>query len=66
MIICQAAFLDNSNNKKRVIQTLREHMLMAVIRVKKAEADADTLIVSIALITAESEELLVIVVGTDT
>lgn len=62
----QAALLANSNNKKRLIQTLREQMLMAGIHVKQAEADADTLIVSTALTTAESEELPAIVVGTDT
>jgi len=41
----QAAFLANSNNKKRLIQTLREEMLVAGIHVKQAEADVDTLIV---------------------
>ena len=44
-------------------------MLLAVIRVRQAEADADTLIVSTALnsvAVAESEELPVVVVGTDT
>jgi hypothetical protein len=45
----QAAFLANSNNKKRLIHTLSEKMLMAGIRVKQAEADADTLLVSTAL-----------------
>jgi len=58
--------LANGNIKKRLIQTQNEQMLMAVIHVKQAEADVDTLIVSIALITAESEEELpVIFVGTD-
>src|SRR6218665_1241778 len=41
----QAAFLTNGNNKKRLIESLREKMLQAGIRVKQAEADADTLIV---------------------
>jgi len=60
----QAAFLANSNNIKRLIQTLREHIPMAGIYVK--QADADTLIVSTALTTAESEQLPVIVVATNT
>ena len=62
----QAAFLANSNNKKRLIQTLSEKMLMSGILVKQAEADADTLIVSTALAVAEAEEVPVVVVGTDT
>ena len=62
----QAAFWANCNNKKRLIQTLCEIMLMAGIHVKQAEADADRLIVSTTLATAESEALPVIVVGTDT
>lgn len=40
-------------------------MLMAGIRVKHAEEDADTLIVSTALAVAESEQVPVVVVGTD-
>ena len=44
-ITIQAAFLANSNNRKRLIQTLREEMLVVGIHVKQAEADADTLIV---------------------
>ena len=62
----QAAFLANSKNKMRLIQALREKMLMTGIRVKQAEADANTLIVSTALAVAESEQVPVVVVGTDT
>ncbi|KAG1715034.1 hypothetical protein GQR58_000608 [Nymphon striatum] len=62
----QAAFLANSHNKQRLIQTLHEKMLMSGIRVKQAEADADTLIVSTAIAVTESEEQSVVVVGTDT
>ena len=62
----QAAFLANGNNKTRLIQTLSEKMRMAGIRVKQAEADADTLIVSTALAVAKAEELPVVVFGTDT
>ncbi|KAG1677542.1 hypothetical protein GQR58_013879 [Nymphon striatum] len=62
----QAAFLANSHNKQRLIQTLHEKMLMSGIRVKQAEADAGTLIVSTAIAVAESEEQSVVVVGTDT
>ena len=40
-------------------------MLMAGIRVKQAEADADTLIVSTSLAVAGSEQVP-LVVGTDT
>ena len=61
----QAAFISNGNNKKRLIERLTEKMLLAGIRVKQAQADADTLIVSTALSTAESEKLPVIVVGTE-
>jgi len=62
----QAAFLAHSKNKMRLIQALREKMLMTGIRVKQAEADADTLIESTALAVAESEQVPVVVVGTDT
>ena len=48
-----AAFLVNSNNKKRLIQTPCEMMLMAGIHVKQAEAHADRLIVSTALAIAK-------------
>jgi len=62
----QAAFLSNSHNKNRLIQAVREKMLMFGIRVKQAEADADTLIISTALHVAESAEEPVVVIGTDT
>ena len=62
----QAAFLANSNYKKRLIQMLCEKILLSGIHVKQADADADTLIISTALTIAESENLPVIVVGTDT
>jgi len=45
---------------------LSQKMVDAVINVKQAETDADSLIVSTALALAESEDLPVIVVGTDT
>ena len=56
----------NSNNNKTLIQTLREQMIMAGIHVKQVETDADTLIVSTALTTGVSEELAIVVGGTDT
>ena len=62
----QAAFLANTTNKKRLIQTLSDKMITAGIRVKQVEADADTLIVSTALALAESEDLPFVVVGTGT
>lgn len=62
----QAAFLANSHNKKRLIQAVREKMPMFGICVKQAEADADTLIISTALHVAESAEVTVVVIGTDT
>jgi len=62
----QAAFLAKSKNKMRLIQALREKMLMTGIRVKQADADADTLIVSTALVLAESEHVPLVVVDTDT
>ena len=61
----QAAFLSNSHNKNRLIEAVREKMLMFGIRVKQAEADADTLIISTALHVAESAEVPVVVIGTD-
>ena len=62
----QAAFLSNSHNKNILIEAVREKMLMFGIRVKQAEADADTLIISTALHVAESAEEPVVVIGTDT
>jgi len=62
----QAAFLANSHNKNRLIQAVGEKMPMFGIRVKQAEADADTLIISTALHVAESAEVPVVVIGTDT
>ena len=66
MTICQQAqpkttFLANSNKKMRLIQTLCDK-----IRDKQAEAGATTLIVSTAQAVAESEQVPVVVVGTDT
>ena len=61
----QAAFLANNNNKMKLIQTLREKLLMTGILVKQAEADADTLIVSTTLAVAEPERVSVVVIGTD-
>ena len=57
----QAAFLANSHNKNRLIQAVREKMPMFGIRVKQAEADADTLIISTALHVAESAEAPLVV-----
>ena len=62
----QASFLANSNNKKRIINFLHEEMLLAGFHVRQAEADADSLIISTALTTAEIEQVPVIVAGSDT
>ena len=62
----QAAFLTNSQNKTRLIQALRDKMSMSGICFQQAKADADTLIISTALRLAETTEVPVIVVGTDT
>ena len=62
----QAAFLANSSNKKRLISMLSEKMREAGIYVKQAEADADAMIVATVLSLAESQELPVTLVGTDT
>lgn len=62
----QESFLANSKNKKRFIQLLREKLLIAGIRVRQAEADADRLIVSTALAVSEAEGTPAAVVGNDT
>ncbi len=62
----QSAFLANSSNKARLIDSLSEKMRSAGIRVEQATADADTLIVSTALTVADAAEQSVVVVGTDT
>ncbi|KAG0710803.1 hypothetical protein GWK47_022052 [Chionoecetes opilio] len=61
----QAAFLANGPNKERLIQMLSDIMHQSGILVKQVMADADALIVSIALSLADSGKP-VVVVGTDT
>ena len=62
----QAAFLSNSDNKSRLIEGLIKKMPNFGIRVKQAEADGDTLIISTALAMVEAAEVPVVVIGTDT
>ena len=59
--ISQTAFLSNSHNKERLIDVVHHKMLTDGIVVKQADADADSLIVSIA-----GSSKPVVVVGTDT
>lgn len=61
----QADFLANSNNKSRLIAALMHKMDQAGIKTRQAAADADTLIVSVAMEKASQGET-VVVVGTDT
>ena len=64
----QTAFLGNTCNKARLIDTLSLVLTSSGITVKQAESDADTLIVSTAFQMAEGSERYqpVVVVGTDT
>ena len=48
----------------KVMRSLRTKMFMTGIRVKRAGAEADTLVVSTALSGAESEQKPVVLVGT--
>ena len=55
----------SSNNKKKLIQALRETMSKYGIYTKQAGTDADRLIVCTALLSADSSDLPVTVVRTD-
>lgn len=59
----QDRFLANGKNKARLINGLKVHLEQAGIIVKEAAADADTLIVQIAIELSQNKD--VVVVGTD-
>ena len=61
--IRQDRFLTNGRNKSRLIEGLTVQMEQAGLRVKNADADADTLIVRTAI--EQSHHKVVVVVGTD-
>ena len=65
-ITIQEAFLSNRANKQRFHDALRPHLYAKGIIVKQAKSDADALIVSTALQTAETTRTSVVVVGNDT
>ncbi len=62
----QKEFLANSENKARLIEKLMEHFQIRGLNVKQSIADADYLIVSTAMCTAQTKCLPVVVVATDT
>jgi len=61
--IHQERFLANGKNKAMFIQGLTGHLELAGIQVKRAVADADTLIVQTAIELSTNN--IVVVVGTD-
>ena len=64
--MCQADFLGNSHNKKRLINILSEFLQATGIAVKEAVGDAATLIVSTALHNATEGQPPVVLIGADT
>ena len=65
-ITTQEAFFSNRANKQRLHDALKPHLSAKGITVKQAKSDADALIVSTALQTAETTQNSVVVVGNDT
>ena len=62
--IRQDRFLTNGKNKASLIRALTEYTEKAEIRVKHAEADADTIIVNTAIELSDTANV-VVVIGTD-
>ena len=60
------AFLGNGKNKDRLIKKLMEKFEDKELTVKQSTADADWLIVSTAMEAAQTHNILIVVVGTDT